>query len=54
MATMGPLKIKTGLPTSPICQKALITHCQLITKYQLKSLTGQFNGKGCQSVIIVY
>ena len=29
MAPMGPLKIKTGLPTSPICQRALITHGQL-------------------------
>ena len=54
MAPMGPLKIKTGLPTSPICQRALITHGQLITKYQLKSLIGQFKRKGCQSVIIVY
>ena len=51
---MGPLKIKIGLPTIPICQRALITHGQLITKYQLKSLIGQFNSKGCQSVIIVY
>ena len=29
MAPVGPLNIKTGLPTSPICQRALITHDQL-------------------------
>ena len=34
---MGPLKIKTGLSTSPISQRALITQGQLITKCQLKS-----------------
>ena len=50
MAPMGPLKIKTGLPTSPICQRALITHDQIPAFVPDWSISAKL----CQIVIIVY
>ena len=50
----GTLKIKTGLPTSPISQRALITHGPLITKIPAFDPNWSFSAKCCQSVIIVY
>ena len=50
----GTLKIKTGLPTSPISQRALITHGPLITKIPAFDPDWSFSAKCCQSVIIVY
>ena len=47
----GTLKIKTGLPTSPISQRALITHGPLIPAFDPD---WSFSAKCCQSVIIVY
>ena len=59
MAPMGPLKIKTGLPTSPTCQRALITHGQLtVIDHQIPAFAPDWplmvSAKGCQIVIIVY
>ena len=54
MAPMGPLKIKTGLPTSPTCQKALITHGQLtVIDHQIPAFAPDwpFSAKGCQLFI---
>ena len=50
----GTLKIKTGLPTSPISQRALITHGPLITKIPAFDPDWSFSAKCYQSVIIVY
>ena len=57
MAPMGSLKIKTGLPTSPTCQRALITHGQLtVIDHQIPAFAPDwsFSAKLCQIVIIVY
>ena len=54
MAPMGPLKIKTGLPTSPTCQRALITHGQLtVIDHQIPAFAPDwpFCAKGCQLFI---
>ena len=54
MAPMGPLKIKTGLPTSPTCQRALITHGQLtVIDHQIPAFAPDwsFSPKGCQLFI---
>ena len=54
MAPMGPLKIKTGLPTSPTCQRALITHGQLtVIDHQIPAFAPDWsiNAKGCQLFI---
>ena len=50
----GTLKIKTGLPTRPISQRALITHGPLITKIPAFDPDWPFSAKCCQSVMIVY
>ena len=57
MAPMGSLKIKTGLSTSPTCQRALITHGQLtVIDHQIRAFVPDwsFSAKRCQIVIIVY
>ena len=54
MAPMGPLKIKTGLQTSPTCQRALITHGQLtVIDHQIPAFAPDwpFSAKGCQLFI---
>ena len=54
MAPMGPLKIKTGLPTSPTCQRALITHGQsTVIDHQIPAFAPDwsFSAKGCQLFI---
>ena len=54
MAQMGPLKIKTGLPKSPTCQRVLITHGQLtVIDHQIPVFAPDwsFSAKGCQLFI---
>ena len=58
MAPVGSLKIKTGLPTSPTCQRALITKYGQLTviDHQIPAFAPDwsFSAKRCQIVIIVY
>ena len=57
MAPVGSLKIKTGFPTSPTCQRALITHGQLtVIDHQIPAFAPDwsFSAKCCQIIIIVY